>query len=34
MIYLPEVIQLVEGTFKELPMHEEDFDAVANLDDL
>ena len=34
MIYLAEVIELVESAFKKLPMHEENFDPFANLDDL
>ena len=34
VIDLPEVIELVEGAFEKLPVHEEDVDAAADLDNL
>ena len=34
MINLPDVVKLIESAFKKLPMHEENVDAVAGLDDL
>ena len=34
VIDLTEVIELVKSAFEELAVHEEEVDAVANLDDL